>query len=166
MKAVLAVTSFGMLLSNACAAGPGTQEPSLPPKPQVVEVAMDEYRFEYEPPQFPGRIIFQARNRGREAHELTLVALPENMLPIADQLASGERRPVATIAVMPERQPGEEGSFAVDLPPGRYALLCFVSDAKGELHALKGMNAEFRISGTTEGRTDPVGPEASSEGQH
>jgi hypothetical protein len=42
--------------------------------------------------------------------------------------------------------PGGNGAVAVDLGPGRYALICFLTDDDGQSHALKGMATEFRIT--------------------
>lgn len=117
------------------------------PAPPVVGVTMQEYRFEH-PPQIPsGRVIFEIRNSGREQHKLALLPLDEQLPPLDAQLRGSERRIITPFAGIPPRQPGRTGTFAVDLVPGqRYALVCFLSTPAGELHALKGMNAEFRAT--------------------
>ena len=107
---------------------------------------MSEYRFDFVPPPAPGRLVFRAENRGTIDHSLTLVVLPEDYPPLDEQLRGETRRGATTIASLRRRGPGLKGIFAVDLPPGRYGLVCFVPDADGTLHALKGMNAEFRVS--------------------
>ena len=76
----------------------------------------------------------------------TIVALPEDFPPLAEQLRSSTRTGVATLARILRRPPGEHGTIAVDLPPGRYGFLCFVADADGVAHAVKGMAAEIRVS--------------------
>lgn len=136
MAGIAAVAALGM---SSCG---GTGE--YPPPPAVVQVSMDEYRFAYEPPRSPGRIVFDARNDGRVDHQLVLIHLPEGVPSIDRQLRSKDRKVVPTVATLAAREPGRRGTFAVDLDPGRYALVCFVNDPDGQ-HAQKGMSAEFRI---------------------
>ena len=112
---------------------------------RTVDVTMDEYRFSLDPPGRRGRTVFRARNAGRLDHEMVLVVLPEGFPPIDEQLRSDNRRAVDTVASVPSRRPGRSGAFAVDLSPGRYALLCFVADDDGEQHVRKGMSVEFTI---------------------
>lgn len=111
----------------------------------MVDVAMREYRFDYRPPTTAGRTVFRVRNAGHRAHELTLVPLPEDLPPIKTQLGSKKRRSLPPLFFLPPRGPGSSDTFAVDLPPGRYALLCFLVDSDKIAHALKGMNSEFRV---------------------
>ncbi len=106
---------------------------------------MSEYKFDMDGSPPGGRVVFRARNLGRLDHELVLVALPEDLPPIQEQLRSDERRPASSIARIPPRVSGSTGTFAVDLSPGRYAFVCFVVDADGQQHARKGMSAEFRV---------------------
>lgn len=43
---------------------------------------------------------------------------------------------------------GDTETFALDLVPGRrYGFLCLLNRANGDLHALLGMNGEFRAPG-------------------
>lgn len=119
----------------------------FPPAPQLVPVSMTEYHFRYKAPSSPGRIVFEVHNDGRLDHELVLILVPENVPAIDKQLRSGKRLVVPTVARLAPRGPGRRGTFAVDLEPGRYALICFVKDDGGGQHAQKGMNAEFTIKG-------------------
>ncbi|MGH2772035.1 MAG: hypothetical protein ACRDIU_02705 [Actinomycetota bacterium] len=112
----------------------------------MVDVGMREYRFDFKPPAGRGRVVFKARNTGRLDHELVLAILPEDVPPIRTQLKGNNRMLVATLAKIPPRAAGKAGVFAVDLTPGRYAMICFVTDADGRQHAQKGMGAEFRIA--------------------
>lgn len=124
---------------------PGTGE--LPPSPPVLSVTMDEYTFTHAPTVAPGRVVVEAVNGGTVDHALTLVGLPDDMPPIVEQLRGDVRRPVVTFAEIPRQAPGRRGTFAVDLDPGRYALVCFLVDADGVTHAAKGMASEFRVVG-------------------
>lgn len=106
---------------------------------------MKEYAFVYTPPQRAGHIVFEARNDGRLAHDLALVQLPAGTPPIDEQLRSKKRRGVPTIALIPAHQPKTGATFAVELTPGRYAIICFLKDADGVQHDQKGMSSEFRV---------------------
>lgn len=118
---------------------------SLPPGPAKVTVSMSDNRFAYRPPRSTGRVVFEVRNDGRVDHELVLVILPDELPPLEQQLRSESRRVIATLGSLPRRQPGHRGTFAVDLQPGRYGIICFVQDPDGIQHAQKGMSSEFRL---------------------
>jgi hypothetical protein len=127
------------------------QSSALPPPPQgspVVVVNMEDYRYEHEPSIPAGRVVFRFVNTGVYTHRPSLLPLDEDVPPIDEQLQSSERRIVLPFAGVPDRQPGESGTFAVDLEPGRrYALICFFRDPDGVTHARKGMTSEFRAGG-------------------
>lgn len=106
---------------------------------------MLDYRFEAAQPFRRGRNIISVRNSGTVEHSLTLVDLPDDVPPINEQLHSDVRRAVGTIARVPARAPGAGTRIAVDLMPGRYAMVCFVVDPDGVTHGLKGMSTEFRV---------------------
>lgn len=140
MLSVLGVVAT--FLATSCT-HPG---PELPGPPVIVDVAMREYAFDPPVGTIPrGQIVVRGRNAGKLDHEIVLLGLPEDLPSIADQLRSDERRAVDTIASMPPRRPGRKGVFAALLPPGRYALACFVKDADGKNHLGKGMSTEFRV---------------------
>ncbi|HUP69602.1 MAG TPA: hypothetical protein VM142_07265 [Acidimicrobiales bacterium] len=113
--------------------------------PPEITLTMTEYRFELSRPVPRGRVVFRVANRGRVPHRLVLVPLPADFPPIAEQIAGTDRRNVEPLAGIPDRPPGATGAFAVDLRPGRYALVCFIADVDGRTHAQKGMAEEFRL---------------------
>lgn len=131
-------------LLTSCVLG-DTPSSSLPPSPAEVTVTMTEYQFDYDRPVPAGRVVFRVHNAGKEPHELVLTALPEDFPPIDEQLRGDIRRPIATIAYLLPEPPGGSGAFAVDLTPGRYAMICFVEDEDGMHHGVKGMNSEFKV---------------------
>lgn len=134
------------LLATSC----GGQQSRLPPLPHVVDVTMEEYRFKYEMNIPAGRVVFNVVNNGRVAHRLSLLPLDEDVPPIDVQLKGSERRIIEPFAGVPTLEPGERGTFAVDLVPGvRYAMVCFLVDEFDDTsHAIKGMNSEFRTPGS------------------
>jgi hypothetical protein len=139
MRSPLAV-ALTLFVLAAC-----TPPAPLPPAPVELRLELDEYSFELSGTPEPGRVVVEVDNVGALDHEVVLVILPEDVPPILEQLRSEQRRTVATLAYLPPRAPGERGSFALDLEPGRYAFLCFVQDDDGPSHALKGMALELRV---------------------
>lgn len=134
------------VMATSCQGSPARAAP-LPAPPAVVDVTMSEYRFEYPPVVPSGRVVFRVRNAGQVEHQLELLHLSEEFPPIDVQVRGSERRVVTPLAGVRNRRPGASGTFAVDLVPGRrYAIVCFVRDSDGEVHAVKGMNSEFRPS--------------------
>ncbi|MGI8686640.1 MAG: hypothetical protein ACR2MO_16385 [Acidimicrobiales bacterium] len=131
------------LLAGACSPAPAAP---LPPSPAVVPVTMEEYRFGHPSTTTRGRAVFRVRNAGRSPHQLALVPLPEDFPPIAEQVAGSKRRFVEALARTRKVPPGQRTSFAVDLSPGRYALICFLADPDGVPHANKGMASELRVT--------------------
>lgn len=119
-------------------------QPALPPKPATVDVTMREFRYDHGP--IPGgRVVFRIPNAGTVPHRLSLVPLPAHVPPIQEQLKGEARQVVFTQASIPDTLPGQTGTFAVDLAPGRYAMICFNVDENGKSHALQGMAKEFQV---------------------
>ncbi|MGH9224807.1 MAG: hypothetical protein ACRD2W_13760, partial [Acidimicrobiales bacterium] len=118
---------------------------SLPPRPSTMDVTMRRYEFQHPPNAGAGRVVVRVQNADTVTHELILVALPEDVPPIDEQLRSEARTGVETIATLQHRPAGSRGIFAADLAAGRYAFICFVKDPDGVSHALKGMSSEFRV---------------------
>ncbi|MDQ3897584.1 MAG: glycoside hydrolase, partial [Actinomycetota bacterium] len=128
-----------------CRAGTADRGP-LPVGAPEVHVTMDEYGFEPDRVIPAGRVVFRVHNAGRRTHMLTLVPLPEDMPAIDVQLHGETRRSLDDFAGIYPRQPGGDGTFAVDLVAGqRFAMICFSQDPDEDVHhALKGMTYEFR----------------------
>lgn len=121
---------------------------AYPPRPAELDVTMKEYAFEHAPSVPRGRVVFRLSNTGRLYHQLTLVRIPAGFPPINVQLHSNIRRPVPTLFLDPPLAPGAHRSFAIDLPPGRYAMLSYLRDPQqphGPVDALKGMNSEIHV---------------------
>jgi len=106
---------------------------------------MTEYAFQHPPTVPTGRQVFRVSNAGNEPHSLVLVALGDDVPPILEQLRSDTRRGTPTLAKLLPHLPGSHDTFAVELPPGRYGLVCFVTAPNGLSHAVKGMASEFRV---------------------
>lgn len=136
--------AVGVIGIAGCRATDGGGAP-LPPSPPVIPLELDEYSFNHDQPMPTGRVVFELLNTGTVHHQLRLFPLTEDIPPIDEQLRSSERRIVEAVASVPILAPGERATVAVDLLPAqRYAIVCFIRDADGVVHAEKGMNAEFR----------------------
>lgn len=138
---------IGVVALGGCAPGSSgaAERPPAPAPPPVVEVTMVDYRFQFDTPVPAGRVVFQVKNAGQEPHDLIMVPLPEDLPPIDEQLRGTERRFVEPYAGIYEREPGDTGTFAVNLvPEQRYAMVCSVVADDGEPHWMKGMATEFR----------------------
>lgn len=155
-----ALMSVSVLALSSCRS-PERAPVVLPPKPHVVDVAMAEHRFDYDPKIPAGRVVFRVRNTGRVVHSLSLIPLGDDIPPIDEQLRGSRRIAIPPFAEIGPRRPGGRTTFAVDLKPGaRYALVCFVRDGEGSSHALLGMTSEFRTPGPPppdDGKPPPVG---------
>lgn len=129
----------------------------LPKGAPVVTVRMTEYRFDHNREVPAGRVVFKFANEGNSTHRPSLVPLAEDLPPLAEQLRGSARRAVQPFAGLYNRPPGAEGSFAVDLEPGRrYGLICYAQEEDGSSHALKGMSSEFRAGGPSRSGSGPA----------
>lgn len=113
--------------------------------PETAQVTLAEYRIEPPAAVEAGRVVFAVTNTGELEHELLVVRLPEDLPPLDEQLRGTNRRHVLPLAGLPPVPPGADATFAADLTAGRYGLVCFLTDADGQPHALEGMNAEFVV---------------------
>lgn len=108
---------------------------------------MADYLFDYDSRVPAGRVVFRLKNTGATPHHVVLVPLPEDLPPIEQQLGGSQRRFLERFAGIFDRPPGDTGTFAVDLVPGRrYAMVCSIVAEDGEPHWRKGMVTEFRPS--------------------
>lgn len=123
--------------------------PSAPalPAPTVVEVTVSEGEMKVDRSSVPaGRVVVRAQHGGEQAHEVVVLPLPEDMdASLAEALDSGTKRAVSVLADLPARTAGEETVFALDLPPGRYGLVCFEEGPGDASHAETGENVEFTV---------------------
>lgn len=113
--------------------------------PVATTVVMRDYHFQYDPRIAAGRVVFTVHNQGPSVHQMALLPLPAGFPPIAQQLASSVRRPLGTLSYSRPIESGGSDTFAVDLVPGRYAMLSLTHDTKGVPDDLKGMAVEIQV---------------------
>lgn len=61
------------------------------------------------------------------------------------ETATPARFTAADVQPEPHRSPGSR-DFAVNLPPGRWAFICFLIEDSGLSYAKAGMATEFRVA--------------------
>lgn len=129
--------------------------PDWPPTVPEITVTLQDGAIELDQPVPSGRVVFRVHNAGTMRHRVTLIPLPDDLLPLEEQLAGDERRSVSPLGATNTHPPGEGTAFAVDLEPGqRYGFVCFEETDDGTVHARTGENAEFRAGDTKTGNGD------------
>jgi uncharacterized cupredoxin-like copper-binding protein len=110
-----------------------TGEATAPVPVEAVEtVGLQEFGFDV-PDDFSGQGTVAVENTGEQPHELTIVGGTADA-----QVGAGG---LTTIA------PGETGYLDLDLPPGDYSFVCFVTDPEsGQIHLQQGMQAEVTVT--------------------
>lgn len=139
-----------LLAVSALAAGAvscASSTAPLPPSAPLVEISFREFRIDPLPGEVAkGRIVLRVTNNGALSHRLLVIPLPEDFPPVLEQVRGQARRHVDPLAAMPSIGKGRSRSLAVDLAPGRYALVCPLTDSRThEAHARRGMAAEIRV---------------------
>lgn len=131
------------------ASGAITSEPRA-----VATIAGFDFGYRIDPAitSGPGQIIKFA-NEGQQHHEVLVVQLPEGK-SIQDFAAAAASPDAATgpppgtpMGGIGELEPGQAAYFVGSFAPGRYGLICFLADERGDgtPHFTKGMVAEFTV---------------------
>jgi hypothetical protein len=112
------------------------------------DLSTSEYAFIPEAQDVTGGVVaFNVSNVGGEEHEVFIAKVPEDL--DIEQALQSEQEPegVEDIGSIVGLAPGTDATllFQDELAPGRYALLCFVSNAEGTPHAFLGMIGEFNV---------------------
>ena len=112
------------------------------PEADIV-VKLVDYDFEVSKPLTAGKHTIRVDNAGQQPHEIAIVRLNSGKKP-ADFTAWGMKpvgpAPGTIHGGLSGIMPGTHSFIEVDLPPGEYALLCFLPDAKdGKPHYEHGM---------------------------
>lgn len=132
------------MMLTACG-GRGGEGGALPPPPSLFAISMRNFAYEHASAAPAGRVVLLVRNDGTTAHSLSLVVLPEDFPPLAEQLRGPERRAVPILGSISELAAGSTDSFAVELAPGRYGFVCNIRFPDGTTHGTRGMSSEFRV---------------------
>jgi len=131
---------------HVAAAPPRTAE--MPSADQTITLA--DFSFELSHPMKAGTRTIRVVNKGGQAHEVVVVKLSpgasiENFLDAfrPGVAFSPAGKPIGGLVGL---DPGREGYFRAEFPPGRYGLLCFLPDLTTRApHFARGMLLEFEV---------------------
>jgi plastocyanin len=120
----------------------------------TLAVTGKEYAFDLPASVPAGVTAITLTNAGKEEHQAQLVKIADGKtitdllgaLQSPDQSAALK---LVTLSGGPNGvAPGATGTATVDLKPGAYAFLCFISGPDGTPHVAKGMVAPLEVTGT------------------
>jgi uncharacterized cupredoxin-like copper-binding protein len=110
---------------------------------------LSDYTFGFSKPLAAGRRVLRVTNVATQPHEVFIAKLAPGK-SAGDLLAWVEKMqgppPGMPMGGTVGLAKGESNDLILDLAPGKYALLCFVPDAKdGKPHIAHGMVKEFEV---------------------
>jgi hypothetical protein len=105
----------------------------------------------------PGLTAFRLTNDGTESHEMAVVRRKEGATMSWDEIFALPEEEIQEqidfLGAGFAAAPGDMATLIVDLTPGEYLALCFVSkgstpgvEGTGPPHVMEGMRAEFTVS--------------------
>jgi hypothetical protein len=156
-----AIASLCLLAATLAACShPDVQQQALAdtaagPAPNVVNVRATEYAFDMPDTIPAGLTTLHLVDAGQELHHVQLVKLDQgktvNDLVKALQKGPGPLPSWATEegGVNAPRPGGGEASTTLDIAPGSYAVVCFIPDANGVPHIMKGMTRPLTVTPST-----------------
>ena len=126
------------------------------------EVSLVDYAFADMPSEIEsGRVAILVTNDGSEAHELAVLSKAEGVTESWEELLQLPEEEAMTKATFVggafAPAPGSQGMLVVDIEPGDYAAVCFVStgttiddsgmtEGTGPPHFIQGMFSEFTVT--------------------
>lgn len=142
--------------TTAAAPAPAPAAAAAPATANVVNIVASEYKFD-APATIPaGLTTFHLTDTGKEPHQASLIRLDSGKV-FADMMSGMKNmKPGApppgwvVVAGGPNAiAPGGSNDVTVTLPAGNYAIVCFVPDAKGVPHLMKGMGQALTVTPST-----------------
>lgn len=135
-------------MAKALTVTPSTEERNMPASD--LTLTLTNYEFTFSTPPTAGRHVIRVVNDGSQPHEAVLFSLAEGKTgeDIATWVSTGMQGPPpgAPVTGISAEAPGKANTLLLDLNPGRYALLCFMPDAKdGKMHVAHGMIYNFKV---------------------
>ena len=159
-------TAAALLLVLAACGGADrpADQPSTPAvvQPPVVTFTATDFAFQGPDTIAPGFTTLRMVNQGPQEHHLILARLDDGYT--LDSLTAFMQKDPAGVPPFATWRgaanavlAGDSTGSTVDLPAGRYALLCFIPDpATGAPHIVKGMLRELIVAGTPTGAAAPT----------
>lgn len=143
-------TGTGTATGTGTVAEPGTVE-EQPEGSERVDVAIGEWYIRPAVAEVrSGQIYFYVENEGPEdPHEFVVIRtdLAPDELPVEDGVVPEDA--VEIVGEIEPFAPGSAASITLDLPPGKYVLICNIAEVEdGELesHYELGMRAAFTVT--------------------
>ena len=139
--------AHGMLKPLHVAAAP-PRSAEMPPADQAI--TLTDFSFELSRPVQAGTRTIRVVNKGGQAHEVAVVKLAPraSVADFLDAFRPGVAFSPAgkLIGGLAGLDPGGEGLFRADFPPGRYGLICFLPDLVMRApHFTRGMLLDFDV---------------------
>jgi hypothetical protein len=135
--AILAAT----LGAAAAAVGSADQTPSI-------ALVLTDHHFRLTAPVAGGPLVWHVRNEGTEPHQALVVKLPPRVSEYAERAWIDHGRkgpePGERVGGVDAVAPGTDATFETDLAPGRYILICTMTEEEGRHYDL-GMIYRFDI---------------------
>ncbi|TAJ09664.1 MAG: hypothetical protein EPO61_06295 [Nitrospirae bacterium] len=107
-------------------------QPATQPPDADVTITARDFSFSSDTSLRVGTQTVRMRNSGRQAHEIVFVQLAPGATTqdFVDSFVPGkpDNQAGRHIGGLTGLAPGQEAFFSVDLQPGRYGLICFLSD--------------------------------------
>jgi uncharacterized cupredoxin-like copper-binding protein len=118
--------------------------------PADIVLTLNDYSFDFDKPITAGRHTIRLENAAQQSHEAVLLQVAPGK-SVYDVIAWIEKpagpppgKPIGGTTGIAQ---GEVNLITVDFAPGKYALVCFVPDAKdGKAHIAHGMVKEFTVN--------------------
>ncbi len=115
-----------------------------------VRIIMSDYAWDIQPAITTGKHVVRIENVAAQPHEMFIVKLEKGKVPMDFITWYDERNgppPVSSMGGSTSMNRGAVAYLSLDLAPGEYGLLCFVTDAKdGQPHFVHGMVKTFTIT--------------------
>jgi hypothetical protein len=113
-----------------------------------ITVVLTDHHFRLSAPVEPGRLLWHIKNEGSEPHQALVIRLPEGVSEYGEQAwfehGSKGPEPGERVGGLETIAAGAESPFRTDLKPGKYLLLCAMSEDEGRHYEL-GMIYRFTI---------------------
>lgn len=162
MQSLLQRNALVVFFSVAAACSPAEAVPREQSEPDAGprDLVVTAFNFAYQSPDTipAGLTRLRMKNNGPDLHHVTVVKLADGhtVQDLLARIKAKEYAPSwATYVGGPEPGPvGEETSAIVDLAPGDYAILCFISGKDHIQHLAKGMVRALTVVPSTGAHKD------------
>lgn len=147
VASVVGAFLLGAVAASCSSDAPGSGPSAAPGT--TIKVELKEWAFDASSKTAPaGLITFEAKNKGKEVHELVLFKtdLAPADLPVDEEGAVDEKGAgLELIDEVENVKAGETKQFAVDLKPGKYVMACNVVE-NGQRHFMNAMYGTFTVT--------------------